>query len=802
MASWLLGSAIGFAQTPSLTGTVTDAQNAVVTRAEVVLTATPGNTETKTQTNAEGRYTFAGLKSGSYELRVTAAGFQNFERSVEIANDRLANVDISLVVNPLAQSTTVVGTEALSASVSDVHSLGPLTDRPAINTPYTTFTLSGDLLANSFVNNSFMVERIAPGTGIDDFARYDQISFVGFRGIAGVLLINGIRQGDTYGVFMENVGAVQTLSGYSSFLYGMNAIGGLEDFQLKRPTAQPIANLTLTDEEGRGFIAHADLSQQLRNGLFGYRVNLMGQTGGTAVDNQSYRRYLASLGFDFKPTDKLQIRTDVYFGESKLDGLQPFLGFGSGGLPILLPLLDPRHLWAPQGSFSHAKTTYVSVGANYRISDNFSIRAGWDHKDTQLKEVYTEVDEVNLNAAQTAPVNFDTFDSAFASEPTNNGAYAYLDGKLKTHGIEHSFFAGVNGYWLVNHSPLFNDIYTGSIATSTSEDIGNFDGTSVAPFYNWGDFTDVLHQTLPNYYSTFLGWAKSGTTDNYSLAFGDTVTFNRHWIAMVGLDYAHIHTVNYNAVTSATTSHQVEGAVTPSASLLYKPISNLTTYFTYMQEVAPGPTVGATYQNANAILAPFHDYEYEEGVKYQFPKGMLLTAAWYNLNIESAFSSNAPLQTGIFEETGREVHKGLDLTFSGRITDSLALFGGYSYLHARLTNQAFSYLNGQQPAEEPPNLWKLTAEYKLPLVKNLILTGGTYFNGASDSTTTSPTQPFDVKYPGYTQIDLGARYTWSLEKLKMTYRLDIANLTDNWQTSYGDFNHGRTFNLGVTFGFL
>jgi iron complex outermembrane receptor protein len=297
-----------------------------------------------------------------------------------------------------------------------------------------------------------------------------------------------------------------------------------------------------------------------------------------------------------------------------------------------------------------------------------------------------------------------------------------------------------------------------------------------------------------------LGYAKSGTNSIYSLIFGDTVNLGRHFSAIGGLDYAHVKTANYNALTGVRGSHYDEGSLSPSASVLYKPISNLTAYFTYMQSVTPGQVVGTTYQNANAVLPPFKNYEYEEGVKYQLPKGALLTVAWYRLDIESTLSSDGT-NHGILEETGREIHNGLDTSISGKITNSLVLMGGYSYIDAKLTKQNPAILDGQQPSEVPPNLWKMTVEYQPSFVKNLFVTGGTYFNGASYSTNIYAPGGYNVLYPGYVQVDLGARYARRFDKVQTIYRLNIMNLNNSYQTSYGDFNHARSVNFGSTISF-
>jgi iron complex outermembrane receptor protein len=798
---WFFGATLGLAQNASISGTVTDPQHAAVAQAAVQIVNLQTNDKITTATDQAGAYQAQSLRPGQYKIVVKAPGFSQPESAaITLAEGQALVQDVQLTVASARSVVNVNDQAEIAAHRSDyVEDLGPLSTRPAIDTPYTIFTLPEETLQNTLVTNSFMVERELPGTGIDDFARNSQSSFVGFRGIQGVMLINGMRQGDFYGSFIENTSAVQVLSGYSSFLYGMSTIGGLEDFQLKRPPSQFSTAITLEDVETRGFHGIIDHGGTFDKGIFGYRVVLMGQDGGTAVDDQQYKKHLESLGFDFKPKDWLQIYTDVYQGETRLNGLQT--GFYSGGLPILLPLLDPVYLWTPEDSFSDVKSLYWSVRPNIRINKNFSIRSGWDHKASEFRGIYA-YNDVQLNAANTAPVTFtedDTFGTA--SRPSHNGGYAYLDGKFSAHGISNSFFAGINGYLLHNRSPLFNDPYAGTIDTFETNQVGNYVGTSIAPYYPWGDFKDVQNLYIPNFFNNLMGWAQSGTTSIYSLVVGDTITLGKHVILMAGMNYAGIHSVNYNALTGARTVQDKEHSWSPSASALYKPIEKLTAYFTYMQSVTPGPIVAPTYQNANEILAPYRNYEYEEGVKYQLPKGALLTASWYNLNIESALSSNYPLVTGIYAETGREVHKGLDTTISGKVTSHLMLLGGYSFLHARYTKQEPTYLDGQPSTEEPPHLFKMTAEYQPLLKTDFFLTGGTYFNGTSPSSLVTPTDPYDPLYPGYVQVDLGARYSKKYEKFRMTYRLNVMNLNNTWQTSYGDFNHVRSYNFGTTIAF-
>src|SRR5262245_22033355 len=80
---WLLFVALtisGQAQSSNATlnGAVTDPSGAVVAGAELTLTNTATNFEAKFTTNERGEYTFRNLTPGTYNLKVSKSGFQNY----------------------------------------------------------------------------------------------------------------------------------------------------------------------------------------------------------------------------------------------------------------------------------------------------------------------------------------------------------------------------------------------------------------------------------------------------------------------------------------------------------------------------------------------------------------------------------------------------------------------------------------------------------------------------------------------------------------------------------------------------
>src|ERR1019366_6846439 len=63
----------------SITGTVRDATGALIPGAQVILSDSQKGISLKTTTNSGGDYLLAGLPTGTFDLSITAKGFQKYE---------------------------------------------------------------------------------------------------------------------------------------------------------------------------------------------------------------------------------------------------------------------------------------------------------------------------------------------------------------------------------------------------------------------------------------------------------------------------------------------------------------------------------------------------------------------------------------------------------------------------------------------------------------------------------------------------------------------------------------------------
>ncbi len=92
----------------SLGGTVSDPSGGVVVGAELTLVNTANKIEAKFTTNDRGEYMFRNLTPGTYELRVSKAGFENSRLTgIVITINDSARADVTLKIGAPVETVTV-----------------------------------------------------------------------------------------------------------------------------------------------------------------------------------------------------------------------------------------------------------------------------------------------------------------------------------------------------------------------------------------------------------------------------------------------------------------------------------------------------------------------------------------------------------------------------------------------------------------------------------------------------------------------------------------------------------------------
>ncbi|HZC64934.1 MAG TPA: carboxypeptidase regulatory-like domain-containing protein, partial [Candidatus Dormibacteraeota bacterium] len=103
-------TAIHAQDTGYIAGTVSDKSGAAIAGAKVVVDSVAGTFTRETESNADGAYTVAGLPGGTYNLTVTATGFQKFlAQRIALDVAQKSRIDVSLTVGTISQEVIVNG---------------------------------------------------------------------------------------------------------------------------------------------------------------------------------------------------------------------------------------------------------------------------------------------------------------------------------------------------------------------------------------------------------------------------------------------------------------------------------------------------------------------------------------------------------------------------------------------------------------------------------------------------------------------------------------------------------------------
>ena len=114
-------------------GTVTDKTGSAVAGAEVVISNANGNATHPTTTNGDGAYVVAGLPGGSYNIVVTAKGFQKYTaKNVVLDVARKIRVDIQLTVGAITEEVVVTG-ESVAQVETQSSALGDTINGTQVN---------------------------------------------------------------------------------------------------------------------------------------------------------------------------------------------------------------------------------------------------------------------------------------------------------------------------------------------------------------------------------------------------------------------------------------------------------------------------------------------------------------------------------------------------------------------------------------------------------------------------------------------------------------------------------------------
>jgi len=358
-----------------------------------------------------------------------------------------------------------------------------------------------------------------------------------------------------------------------------------------------------------------------------------------------------------------------------------------------------------------------------------------------------------------------------------------LTGKLTTGAIKHSFNAGVEFSRETTEraaylfTPGTNNLLTGNTTCATS---GAATGYNCAPLVNPNPYDPWVYTRSV---SPALTKVKTNTRAVYAF---DTIEFNPQWMLNIGARWDEFKTALDTAAgpTSAATRARVDTSFdTYQAGLVYKPSANGSIYVSYATSATPPGNDGGDGLDGLTVavqnLQPQESKNWELGTKWEVLNSRLsLNAAVFQSKMNNA-RVTAP--DGTSQNVGRKELKGLELGFSGKLTNAWQVFGGYTWLDGIVADNG--YLNvgtTAQPRYEPSpyngNIFPTTPKHSASLWTSYAFNKDFSAGIGMNYVDKVYANINNTKYaPSYTRFDAMASY--NLNK-NIALQLNIQNLGD------------------------
>jgi iron complex outermembrane recepter protein len=626
-----------------------------------------------------------------------------------------------------------------------IANFGPLGNRSLLDTPYSMTVISNDMLQNlqpKTVNDAL---RYLPDVEIRNQQGYE-VSRPQSRGFQGTVVQNtrldGLSVIGTTAIPTENLSGIQVLNGLAGSLYGPATPAGVFNYVLKRPTDTPYASYTQGFDSNSVFTENIDVGGRTPDGKVGYRFNVVHGEGESWAPESASNRTLASGAVDFYLANRTVIETNFSHYETDTTGLPGSITYFSKTNILLPAAVDPTRLGLGQpGAGTDLITNTGMVKLKHEFNNDWNFEIGGLYQDA-VRNLFGITDSMTDNNGDfTVTKNFTAVPHFTIASNT-----ASLNGKFDLLGFRNEVTIGTNGFFNGQYS------YLNSIAQ-------NLPGTS-----NLADPTLFSLPPVPSNGGQF----KSAILQNQTIITGDTFHFNDQWAVQSVVSTSFLHSESW-ATTGAVTSQQTaNGVVSPTVSLIYKPFDKITTYATWANSVEQSDQAPAGTANVNQFLAPYTDQEYEVGVKYAITPRLLATFALFHMTRPFA---ETLATTNVFQVVGTQRNNGAELFLQGDIYTDLTIFGGISYIDARLLDTGVASTNGRLVVGVPLFKSDAALDYHPAAWHGFALTGGVHAEGERAATNLN-----NSFAPSYATFDAGVRYSTTVDKHIITARFQVLNI--------------------------
>ncbi len=647
-------------------------------------------------------------------------------------------------------AVTVTGQSDKQDFQADISSVGAKVPTALRDIPQTVTVINKALLESQGVTSFENALRNAPGITIGG-AEGGQIgNNINLRGFTAQndIYLDGFRDRNQYYRDTFDLEAIEVLYGPSAMLFGRGSTGGVINQVSKKATLTPSAEVTTTIGTNDRYRTTVDVNHPLSD-TAAVRINAFGQ------DLGSTRDVMKSKDYGIAPEVRFGIGTPTEVTLSAL--IQHNNDMPDYGVPPLNGHPAP----VPKNTFYGLTTDRtiqdvqtVSGRIEHRFSDDLTLRneTQFSHSTTDAQE--TAPQKVLTGPLATSPalsngnyttlplsqlyVQLQSHDRVIENHSIYNDTT--LDYKFTTGPIKHDFIVGVE---------LGRDTYSNQASTRNNLPIVSL--------------IDPAYLSSPAGVTTTVGNYAQSSANEIAGYFNDTASIGEHWKVVGGLRWDRFQAEIANTISAPAFASQTNDFTSVRAGIIYQPADWQSYYVSYGTSFDPS-LEALTVTNYTQNLTPETTDSYEVGGKWDLLGGNLsVTSALFS---EEMHNARTAVSSTEYVLDGDVRVNGFQAGAAGHLTDKWQVFGGYTYMDARIV-KALDGTQGNVPANTPRNTLTFWSTYAL--TPHWEIGGGPTYMSARYAATNNL-----VEVGGYTRWDATAAY----HQKKWDVRLNVLNLTN------------------------
>jgi iron complex outermembrane receptor protein len=673
----------------------------------------------------------------------------------------LALLAVGTQAQEAVQTITVSGHNANNAA-----SVAGFGDIPLARSPYSATVVSTRQLADAGIASLGDITRL--DAGITD--AYNAPGYWGQLAVRGYTLDNrfnyrrdGLPINAETVVPTGNKAALEVLKGTSGLQAGTSAPGGLVNLVVKRPVAS-LRHATLEWTQPGSVGAAVDLGDRSTSGNFGWRVNAGLDHLQPLTRNSTGHRSLAALALDGQLAPGTLVEAEVEASTQSQPSTPGFSLLGNR-LPSA-SAIDPRlnlnnQGWSLPVVFSartaslrltqalDAQTNLVAhvMRQSLRTDDRIAFPFGCSNEDNY--------------SHYCSDGSFDLYDFRSEGERrTSDAGDLSIQGRLQAGGLDHRYSLGILATRFQSRFNLQAYNWVG---------VGTLDGRTTVP----ADPTLSDQNTNRDERST-------------ELHLQDAISLSPQWQLWTGLRHTQLHHASVRTDGSRATTYN-QALNTPWLALAFNVDATTLAYASWGQGIESdvAPNRPSLYSNAGQALPALKSRQLEAGLK-QRSSTLDWTLTVFDINRPTANDVG-----GAHVIDGSAHHQGLEAEGEWR-SGALSLRGSATVLKARREGSADNTLNGLRPTNVPALAIKLQAAYNLAAVPGLALLG---FVSHEGNRMVLPDN--SIATPGWTRLDLAARYTQRVAGHVVLWRLAMDNALNQraWKEAPYQYEHAYLYPL-------